>query len=129
MNESDPLEGLLVDGTALARDDLAAALRPFVQFDRAGSVWLLDEFEGLPARLKVSCLLLAVKAQYMLEIRQSDAATAQELAELGAMSSGTVRPMLSKLSKAREVAKVEGGYVVPDGAARRVVRQLAEAQS
>lgn len=126
---TDPLQELLVDETAIAREELAEALRPYLQLGRDGGLWLLDPFDALPARARILCLLLAVKAQRMLGLRDNEAAKPQELVDLSSMAPGTVRPKLSQLARARLVTKGADGYVVPDGMARRAAAELAEAAS
>lgn len=121
---TDPLQELLVDEGAVARDELAQALRPYVQLGADGGLWLRETFDGLPARSKVLCLLLAIKAQSLLGLREADGAQPQELIDASGMAAGTVRPKLSELRKARLVAKSGNLYLVPDPVVRRAQAQL-----
>jgi hypothetical protein len=123
---NDPLQALLVDETAIAREELAQALRPYLQLGRDGGLWLLAPFDHLSGQAKVLCVLLAVKAQHLLGLRQGEAIQPQELVELSSMPPGTVRPKLSQLAKDRLVSKSANGYTVPDGMARRAVAELGE---
>jgi hypothetical protein len=129
MNSDDPLKGLLIDTGSVAREEVAAALAPLLQFDESGGVWLLDPFDQLSSENKVMCLLLAVKAQQLLGLREEDSATPQDLAELGQMSGGTIRPKLAKLLKNRQVAKTGQAYHLPPPAMRRAVTRLKEASN
>lgn len=121
---TDPLKDLVVDEASFARDELARALKPYVQLGREGGLWLLEPFDGLPARAKVICVLLAVKAQYLLDFRATDGAQPQELVDLSRMAAGTVRPKLSELNRSRLVAKTGSGYTIPDPMSRRALAEL-----
>jgi len=126
MND-DPLKELLLDPEGVAREDLANALRPFVQFDADGGLWLHDQFDQLSSEDKVICLLLANRAQQLLGLREDGGATPQQLIDMGQMAGGTVRPKLSKLLKERKIAKSGSEYHLPPPAIRRAVTRLREA--
>jgi hypothetical protein len=127
MTPADPLKALVIDTDSIVRKEVATALAPVVQFDGDGGIWLLGAFNGLGAEDKVVTLLLAVKAQQLLGLRENDGVTPQELSELGQMSGGTIRPKLGKLLKAREIAKSENRYHLPPPAIRRAVARLEKA--
>src|ERR1700733_13220098 len=105
MTKADPLSALLVDEASVAREELAAGLAPFVQLTREGNVLPRDAFEKLTSRNKVLCLLLAVKALAMLDLRDSDEVVPADLVKIGDMAAGTVRPKLSQLVESRLAAR------------------------
>lgn len=125
---TDPLETLLVDEGSIARDELATALEPFIRFARDGTLWPLDAFDQLTSKRKVLCLLLAVKAQHLLGLREDELVSPGQLVEMSEMAPGTVRPKLSELVRERRVAKAGHSYVMSGPGARRALAELAESR-
>jgi hypothetical protein len=123
---SDPLEDLVVDESEMARDELAKLLRPYVRFARDGTMLFEDSFQGLPARARVLCALLALRAMNILGLRPDPGAGPQVLVDLTNMPPGTVRPKLRELAKSRLVTKEAGNYVVPNAAMRRAAAAIGE---
>jgi hypothetical protein len=121
---TDSLHGLIVDESTVARDELAAALSPYVRFTGDGRLLLEPAFDELSADRKVVCVLLAFQALAILELRDDASATPAEIVELSGMPAGTVRPKLSALLKQRRVAKTADGYTLPLHAARRAADLL-----
>jgi hypothetical protein len=119
MAHDDPLSTLLVDEALVAREELAVGLAPFVQFTRDGDIWPLPPFEELPSRDKVLCLLLAVKAMSMLDIRETEQVSPAELVKIGDMAAGTVRPKLSQLVEKRLVMRDGHRYWISARGARK----------
>lgn len=120
----DKLDALVVDEMAVAREDVAGALARFVRFTRSGELLLEPEFDELNAEQRVLCVLLAVQAQRMLGLRDTDEVTPGEVVALSGMPEGTVRPKLSTLLKSRQVAKSAGRYSMPIHSARRAIAVL-----
>jgi len=121
---TDPLASLIVDEDSIAREELAAGLKPYVQLSKKGGLWLQTPFDELDSATKVLCLLLAIKAQAMLDLRESDQASPAELIEISGMPGGTVRPKLSKLVEKRFLAKADREYRVPPAAVRKALAEL-----
>ena len=125
----DPLEYLLADEDAFARETLASALAPLLKLSRSGDLFLEPAFSKLKARQQVLAVLLGLKAAEMLGIRESAATTPGEIVELSGMAPGTVRPKLSELLRERLIVRrKEGGYEVPVSAANQAVERLIGAQ-
>jgi hypothetical protein len=129
MTDADPLKELMLDTDDVAREEIAGALAPYVQFDPEGGLWIHDQFDQLKSEDKVICLLLAMRAQQLLGLREKSGTTPQELIEIGQMAAGTVRPKLSKLLKDRQIAKTDSEYHLPPPAIRRAVARLRKAAS
>jgi hypothetical protein len=124
MSSSDPLVTLLVDEASVAREELAAGLGPFVQLTREGSVLPRNAFEELTSRNKVLCLLLAVKALAMLDLRDSEDVTPADLVEMGDMAAGTVRPKLSQLVASRLATRDGHRYSISTRSTRKALDAL-----
>lgn len=120
----DELRALVLDEETVARDELARALQPYVRFTSGGKLLLEPAFDELPAERRVLCLLLALQAMRILEMRDSDDATPAELTDLSGMAAGTVRPKLAALLKGRRVVKIDGRYSLPLHSARRAMELL-----
>lgn len=118
------LETLIVDESAVARDQLASALAPYLRFTRAGELLLEPRFDDLAAELRVLCVLLALQALRLLDLRETDQATPAEIVSISGMPPGTVRPKLAGLLKKRLVAKDGARYSLPVHAARRAIELL-----
>lgn len=113
MTEVDPLQTLLVEADDIAREDVAEALSPLLRFTRDGALIPDQSFARLPAELRVVAVLLALRAQQMLGVREQAGATPGEVASLSGMPPGTVRPKLAQLLKAHRVARAGGLYSLP----------------
>jgi DNA-binding transcriptional ArsR family regulator len=125
----DPLEDLLADENAFARETLASALSPLLKLSRSGDLFLEPAFSRLKARQQVLTILLGLKAAEMLGIRESAATTPGEVVELSGMAPGTVRPKLSELLRQRLIVRrKDGGYEVPVSAANQALDSLQAAK-
>ena len=122
------LEDLLVDEAAVARDEIAEALRPYVRLTRAGELLPEPAFDQLPAEHRVLCVLLALQASHMLGLRPDGAAAPAEVVQASGMPAGTVRPKLSALLKSRYVVRTDHKYSLPVHATRRAVRVLRKGE-
>jgi hypothetical protein len=76
-------------------------LEPYVRFAGRGELVLQPEFDRLSAEHKLVCVLLSVKAQQLLGMRDTDDVAPQEIVTLTGMAAGTVRPGLAALIRAR----------------------------
>lgn len=120
----DALDALVVNEADVARDEIAAALRPFLRFTRDGGLLLEPGFEALSTENQVLCLLLGLRALEMLGLRRTAQASPTELVELSGMAAGTVRPKLSALRKSRRIIRVGSSYELPVHLARRAIQTL-----
>jgi hypothetical protein len=128
-SSGDPLEDLLVDENAFARETLASALSPLLRLSRSGDLFFEPGFSELKALQQVLTILLGLKAAEMLGIRESASATPGEVVELSGMAAGTVRPKLSELVRQRLILRrKDGGYEVPVSAANQVLDTLQGAK-
>jgi hypothetical protein len=123
---ADELRTLVVDEEALARDDLARGLQRYVRFTSGGKLLLEPAFDKLPTEHRVLCVLLALQAMRLLELRDSAEVTPAEVTEISGMPPGTVRPKLAALFKGRWVVKNGGRYSLPLHSARRAIDLLGE---
>jgi hypothetical protein len=121
---ADPLIGLLVNESALAREELAEGLAPRLQLTEEGGLWLLPGFEELTSVNKVLCLLLAVKAMKMLGLRESDRVSPSDLVGLSGMPAGTIRPKLSHLAEKRLIGRDKHQYWISTPGARKALQTL-----
>lgn len=122
---SDPLERLMVDEQAIAREDLAVVLAPYVGITKSGEIILTEDASRLNAATRLLAVLLAVWAAHLLGVRPRAGATPTELVELSGLPSGTVRPKLSELRKRRLVTKQGADYLVPLASVRLAAATLA----
>ena len=120
----DPLASLLIDETEMARDELAEALRPYVRLTRSGDFVFEDSFDSLPAKARVACVLLALKAGHLLGLRDEPGAAPQEIVAKSGLPPGTVRPKLSELLRDRVTEKQRGRYSIPAYGMRKAAALL-----
>jgi hypothetical protein len=123
------LKDLIVNERAVAETELATALDPYVRFTGDGELIIQEGFQSLTSERQVLCLLLAVQAMKILELRDTDQITPSEMVELSGMAPGTVRPKLSALAKKRRATRQRGSYSLPMHSARRVIEELRETNS
>jgi hypothetical protein len=120
------LTDLVVTEDALAQEELAPVLGPYLNFTNSGQILPTERFAGLPAEEQVLCVLLGLQALRILGLRSAEDASPAEIAELSGMSPGTVRPKLRSLLKQRRVSGASGRYTLPLHAARRAANLLSE---
>jgi hypothetical protein len=125
---AEELRALIVDEEALAQEELARGLQPYVRFTSGGKLLLEPAFDDLPAEQRVLCVLLALQAMRLLGLRESDDATPGDVGAISGMPSGTVRPKLSALLKGRWVVKTGARYSLPLHSARRAIDLLGRAR-
>lgn len=126
MTERDPLAELIVDEQEIAREELAQVLRPYVRFSRTG--WPLFEkaFHQLTSLKRVCCVLLALRAMSLLDLRDRTGASNTDIAEITGMPQGTVNPKLSELKDQRLAVKEDGEWTIPTYALRRAMEMIEE---
>ena len=125
--ESNPLQALMVGEEALADQELADTLMPYVRFTE-GAEFLLDPaFERLSSPQSVLCVLLAARALHALGKRLNSELRSKEIIELTGMPDGTVHSAVKQLKESRLIKKGEkGGWEIPNHALRKVVISLAQ---
>jgi hypothetical protein len=125
---TDPLEALIVDEEAVARQVLADVLAPYVGIARSGDLVLTDAAARLTTADRLLAVLLATQAAHLLGVRSQAGATPTGLVALSGLPAGTVRPKLSELAKRRLVVKEGPNYVVPLPVIRIAASILQSAQ-
>ena len=118
------LRTLVADQRVLAEEELARGLRPYMRFTSEGQLLPERSFDVLPAEHRVLCVLLAVQALRLLQLRETDDATPAQISALSGMPPGTVRPKLSALLRDHRVAKTGSRYSLPLHSARHALDLL-----
>ena len=121
---ADPLEDLVVDEMALAKEHLAKGLAPYVGLTERGEVVFTEAARQLTAAKRLLAVLLAMRAGRVLGLRREAGATPVELSACTGIPAGTVRPKLAELRRAHLVSKEGGRYVVPIASIRLAITAL-----
>lgn len=107
----DPLESLFVKEGEIDRELLKNILLPYVRLDEKGHIFPLTSFYATSNKNKLILLLLARKV-IALKINTREEITPLELAVLGNIPAGSVRPTLRSLVEEGIVDDENGTYKV-----------------
>lgn len=125
--QGSPLEALVIGEEALAEQELADALLPFVRFTDDAELLFEAEYGKLQSREKVLVVLLAARALSALGKRSDSELRSKEIIELTGMPDGTVHSAVKQLKESRLIkAAKHGGWEIPSHALRKVVKSLAK---
>jgi len=97
---SNKLKELIINEEELLREILADILKDYVNIRRNGEI-VYKNLEGLDAEKKVIIGYLAHLATKLLGLKDTEKVSAKKISEEMAMNYNTVRPIISKLVRAR----------------------------
>jgi hypothetical protein len=105
---------LVLDEARLVEELLTTTLRPLVRISRSGELVLEPAFRSLSLAQKVLAVIAAAKAMKLLEIRDSEEIGPTEIASLGGIPVGSVKPVVRALLNNGVVEATPGGhYTIP----------------
>ena len=107
------LSSLVRDEALLAQDVLAQVLAPLLTITGRGEILPTNTFQQLPRRGKVLAVLLALKAMRVLNIRTDEAAGPTEIAVIGGIPLGSVKPEVRALERENIIIAQNGRYSIP----------------
>lgn len=131
-NTTDPLLALIdEDASEVDRGKLTEVLKPYLVFDKEGTLSFLKGFDKLANDGKVQIILLASKAKHLLGLVQEEGATPKEIINMDIMPEGSVKSTLKKLlEKDRSIKKAKSGrYFIPNYRVSDIPKELSKESS
>ncbi len=108
--ENNALTKLVRSEAVVIQELMAGILEPMLGLTDAGDILPNSRFSALDPEGQTLALLVAVKALETLGIRQKPSAGPTELARIGGIPAGTVKPIVRDLVKRGLISSKDGQY-------------------